>query len=124
MFGKGVYFADMSSKSANYCWPSKSQSEGLLLLCEVSLGKQNELLNANIDADKLPKGKHSVKGVGRTSPEPENFTKLSDGTIIPMGNYFLAASLRKAIPISYFLGFFQNYLKDQILKKIFLINSE
>ena len=88
MFGKGVYFADMSSKSANYCWPSKSQSEGLLLLCEVSLGKQNELLNANIDADKLPKGKHSVKGVGRTSPEPENFTKLSDGTIIPMGNYF------------------------------------
>ena len=119
MFGKGVYFADMSSKSANYCWPSKSQSEGLLLLCEVSLGKQNELLNANIDADKLPKGKHSVKGVGRTSPEPENFTKLSDGTIIPMGNYFLTASLRKAIPISYFLvlGFFQNYLKDQILKK-------
>jgi len=85
MFGKGCYFADMSSKSANYCFPSASQPEGLLLLCEVSLGKQNELLNADIDADKLPKGKHSVKGVGKTSPMPENFTKLSDGTIIPMG---------------------------------------
>ena len=77
--------SDMSSKSANYCFPSTSQPEGLLLLCEVSLGKQNELLNADMDADKLPKGKHSVKGVGKTSPQPENFTKLSDGTIIPMG---------------------------------------
>ena len=80
-----LLLSDMSSKSANYCFPSTSQPEGLLLLCEVSLGKQNELLNADMDADKLPKGKHSVKGVGKTSPQPENFTKLSDGTIIPMG---------------------------------------
>ena len=85
MFGKGCYFADMSSKSANYCFPSKSQPEGLLLLCEVSLGKQNELLNAKYDADKLPKGKHSVKGVGKNCPTSDNYTKLSDGTIIPMG---------------------------------------
>jgi len=34
-FGKGVYFADMSSKSANYCFATKSKSVGLLLLCEV-----------------------------------------------------------------------------------------
>ena len=35
-FGKGVYFADMSSKSANYCFASKAKNEGLILLCDVS----------------------------------------------------------------------------------------
>ena len=38
MFGKGVYFADMVSKSANYCWTSRSEPVGLMLLCEVALG--------------------------------------------------------------------------------------
>ena len=35
-FGKGVYFADMSSKSANYCCTSRKKNVGLLLLCDVS----------------------------------------------------------------------------------------
>lgn len=38
MFGKGVYFADMVSKSANYCWTSHQNPIGLMLLCEVALG--------------------------------------------------------------------------------------
>lgn len=38
MFGKGVYFADMVSKSANYCHTSQSDPVGLLLLGEVALG--------------------------------------------------------------------------------------
>ena len=38
MFGKGVYFADMVSKSANYCHTSQSDPVGLLLLAEVALG--------------------------------------------------------------------------------------
>ena len=35
MFGKGVYFADCSSKSANYCFANKQSSTGVLLLSEV-----------------------------------------------------------------------------------------
>ncbi|GBM34479.1 Poly [ADP-ribose] polymerase 2, partial [Araneus ventricosus] len=35
MFGKGLYFADVSSKSANYCYATKRKNEGLLLMCEV-----------------------------------------------------------------------------------------
>lgn len=35
MFGKGVYFADMFSKSANYCYASPTAGDGVLLLCEV-----------------------------------------------------------------------------------------
>lgn len=34
-FGKGIYFADMSSKSANYCFANQNNNVGLLLLCEV-----------------------------------------------------------------------------------------
>ncbi|KAK3701458.1 hypothetical protein QZH41_014541 [Actinostola sp. cb2023] len=36
-FGKGLYFADMSSKSANYCFATRSKTTGILLLSEVSL---------------------------------------------------------------------------------------
>lgn len=85
MFGKGVYFADMSSKSANYCWTNKTNDIGLLMLCEVSLGEPKELLNADYNADQLPKGKHSTKGLGKTAPDPKNYTTLTDGTIVPMG---------------------------------------
>ncbi|GCC19745.1 hypothetical protein chiPu_0018509 [Chiloscyllium punctatum] len=61
MFGKGVYFADMVSKSANYCHASQAEPVGLILLAEVALGNMHELKRAN-HITKLPKGKHSVKG--------------------------------------------------------------
>lgn len=38
MFGKGIYFADMVSKSANYCHTSQADPIGLVLLGEVALG--------------------------------------------------------------------------------------
>lgn len=85
MFGKGVYFADMSSKSANYCFANRSNNTGLLLLCEVALGDSNDLLAADYEADQLPSGKQSVRGLGKIAPDPsDNFT-MSDGTIVPMG---------------------------------------
>uniref|UniRef100_A0A1A8IMU4 Poly [ADP-ribose] polymerase n=1 Tax=Nothobranchius kuhntae TaxID=321403 RepID=A0A1A8IMU4_NOTKU len=84
MFGKGIYFADMSSKSANYCFASQSNHVGLLLLCEVALGDCNELLDADYEADNLPAGKHSTKGLGQTGPDPRNAVTL-DGVTVPMG---------------------------------------
>ncbi|WMV43070.1 hypothetical protein MTR67_036455 [Solanum verrucosum] len=86
MFGKGVYFADMFSKSANYCYSSSAAKNGVLLLCEVALGEMNELLSANYDADKLPSGKLSTKGVGATAPDPKASQILEDGVIVPLGN--------------------------------------
>ena len=48
MFGKGVYLADISSKSANYCCSGMSDDTGLLLLCEAELGKPMfELVDAD-----------------------------------------------------------------------------
>ncbi|PVD21135.1 hypothetical protein C0Q70_19301 [Pomacea canaliculata] len=85
MFGKGVYFADMSSKSANYCFASKQKNIGLMLLCDVSLGSMNDKFAADYYADKLPKGKHSVRGCGSVGPDPSTYKNLPDGVVVPVG---------------------------------------
>uniref|UniRef100_A0A7N5ZVD1 Poly [ADP-ribose] polymerase n=1 Tax=Anabas testudineus TaxID=64144 RepID=A0A7N5ZVD1_ANATE len=84
MFGKGIYFADMSSKSANYCFANQHNNVGLLLLCEVALGDSNELLDADYEASNLPSGKHSTKGLGQTGPDPKNSVTLN-GVTVPLG---------------------------------------
>ncbi|XP_046511423.1 poly [ADP-ribose] polymerase 2 isoform X2 [Equus quagga] len=83
-FGKGIYFADMSSKSANYCFASHLKDTGLLLLSEVALGQCNELLEANPEAEGLLQGKHSTKGLGKMAPSPACFTTLN-GSTVPLG---------------------------------------
>ncbi|KAK1796119.1 hypothetical protein P4O66_009200 [Electrophorus voltai] len=83
MFGKGIYFADMVSKSANYCHTSQADPVGLILLGEVALGNMHELKKAS-HITKLPKGKHSVKGLGRTAPDPSATVSLN-GVDVPLG---------------------------------------
>lgn len=84
MFGKGIYFADMVSKSANYCWAGPSNNIGCMLLCEVALGNPNEKLFSDYNAAKLPSGKSSTKGVGRTAP-PESSYIPHGRTKVPIG---------------------------------------
>ena len=72
MFGKGVYFADISSKSANYCCSSISNNTGLLLLCDVELGDPVlELINSNYNAgeDAKAAGHIATLGLGQTIPQ-------------------------------------------------------
>ncbi|KAF7360059.1 PARP-domain-containing protein [Mycena venus] len=70
MFGRGVYFADMVSKSFNYCHSHLSNDTGLLLLCEVAarpfFEQKNGNYNADVDCAKA--GKRSTKGLGRSAP--------------------------------------------------------
>ncbi|KXX76020.1 Poly [ADP-ribose] polymerase 2 [Madurella mycetomatis] len=71
MFGKGIYLADMSSKSANYCCSYISGGTALLLLCEAELGNpMQELIHASYNAgeDAKKKGMVSTWGQGRTGP--------------------------------------------------------
>ncbi|KAL2834935.1 poly polymerase catalytic domain-containing protein [Aspergillus cavernicola] len=71
MFGKGVYFADMSSKSANYCCTYNSGNKGLLLLGDVELGDPlYELYGSDYNAGENAKknGKIATLGKGRTVP--------------------------------------------------------
>merc|ERR1712203_879565 len=83
MFGKGIYFADMVSKSANYCATSKRNNTGLLLLCDVALGNMYEANKAEY-VEKLEPGKHSTKGVGKTAPDPAEKADI-EGSEIPLG---------------------------------------
>lgn len=71
MFGKGVYLADTSSKSANYCCPYNSGGMGLLLLCDAELGSpmlELEHSNYNAGEDALKEGKIATLGKGHHIP--------------------------------------------------------
>uniref|UniRef100_A0A6F9DNV9 Poly [ADP-ribose] polymerase n=1 Tax=Phallusia mammillata TaxID=59560 RepID=A0A6F9DNV9_9ASCI len=86
MFGKGVYFADMVSKSANYCFASTRQSTGFVLLCDVALGNTCDKLAADYEADKMPSGFHATKGLGKTQPNPkENLITDNGKVVVPCG---------------------------------------
>mgnify|MGYP002621503482 FL=1 len=71
MFDKGIYLADMSSKSANYCHSYLSGGTALLLLCEAELGDpMQEFTNAAYNAATTAKQKGMIAtwGKGRTGP--------------------------------------------------------
>lgn len=71
MFGKGIYLADMSSKSANYCCSHISGGTALLLLCEAEMGDpMQELTNSEYNAGDhaKAKGMWTTWGKGRTGP--------------------------------------------------------
>ncbi|KAL2754805.1 hypothetical protein ACRALDRAFT_1077052 [Sodiomyces alcalophilus JCM 7366] len=71
MFGKGIYLADMSSKSVNYCVPSLSDNTALLLLCEAEVGDpMQQLIHANGSAgdEAKRKGLLATWGQGRMGP--------------------------------------------------------
>ena len=86
MFGKGVYFADASSKSANYCFTNRTNNTGILLLCEVVLGKQEERLSADSYLHMtLPKSKDSTWGKGRVGPDPKQNITIDGDVVVPKG---------------------------------------
>lgn len=71
MFGKGIYLADMASKSAGYCCAHSSNGTGLLLLCEAQIGNpMYELTDASYSAseDCRKAGKIATKGLGKKAP--------------------------------------------------------
>eukprot|EP00741_Cyanophora_paradoxa_P011121 tig00020553_g10742.t1 len=70
MFGKGIYFANMSSKSANYCFCSAKNNVGLVLLSQVAVGRTHELVTADSSLARAPPGTQCVHGVGGTTPDP------------------------------------------------------
>lgn len=73
MFGAGIYFADQSTKSANYCWGFGSASNNgidtnFLFVCEVATGRIKEYEDAQIYLNSAPRGYNSVMGKKRKKP--------------------------------------------------------
>lgn len=74
MFGKGVYFADVSSKSANYCYHDLSGNIGLLMLCDVEVGNSMlELTSSDYRAGDLVKKANKLATLGRGQAIPSGW---------------------------------------------------
>ena len=101
MFGKGLYFADMVSKSTNYCFASRDAPVGVAVLCDVALGEQYERLKAEYEAPAKAKkqGKHSTWGRGKTVPDPkaERAFPGDSGLKVPLGPSTEVKSLNSAL---------------------------
>ncbi|CAG2105984.1 unnamed protein product [Medioppia subpectinata] len=85
LFGKGVYLADMFTKSQAYCYGT---SDKFMLLCEVSLGEVQEVRISDLADDKpltLANDKHSLKtSHARYIPDPQS-TVYWKGRAVPLG---------------------------------------
>ncbi|KAJ0024448.1 hypothetical protein Pint_07038 [Pistacia integerrima] len=53
MFGKGIYFADLVSKSAQYCYTDKKNPVGLMLFSEVALGEVYTVKKAEVSSPSI-----------------------------------------------------------------------
>ena len=74
LFGKGLYFADMSSKSCDYCYPVNNI--GLILLCEVALGNIEKRFSTDYSLpNTMNKGNNSILGVGKIYPSDGIFVE-------------------------------------------------
>jgi poly [ADP-ribose] polymerase len=84
--GKGVYLADMFSKSSEYCHASRERPEALMLLCEAALGKVYHTAHGKfIDSDMLTEaGFDSVLGMGTKEPRAAQRERHGDVTV-PLG---------------------------------------
>lgn len=83
MFGKGIYFADVVTKSANYCHTNRANNIGLLLMCEVALGNMRKHTIAT-HVRSIPNGTwQSVGGVGIYCPMD---WRLIHGVTAPFGD--------------------------------------
>ena len=82
LYGKGVYFADMSQKSSCYCCPVNSQA--LILLGEVSLGEEDKRTSVDFDLpDTMEKNANSVHALGRL--EPSGGENINGDVFVPYG---------------------------------------
>lgn len=117
MFGKGVYFADMSSKSANYCFTNRDSNTGLLMLCEVALGDMMTLRHAEMITE-LPKGKHSVKGMGQSYPNPVESLILSDGVEVPLGRAVHDLGMDSSLLYNEYIVYDVAQVKEKYLLKV------
>jgi len=112
MFGKGVYFADMVSKSANYCRTTPDHNTGLMLLAEVALGKTYKL-KQSMYMDKPPMGCDSTKGCGGTVPRKSGSVEIEDGLVVPCGAYHSKSNYDSSLLYNEYIV----YNTDQILLK-------
>ena len=82
MFGKGIYFADLASKSMGYA--HREADSAFLFLCEVACGTYYHRVQGEY-VEQLPPGTHCTKALGQSCPDPAGDVVLGNGLIVPLG---------------------------------------
>jgi len=120
MFDKGVYFADCVSKSANYCFTNKHAPAGVMLLCEVALGDQHEMKQANYHANtaRQQAGKQSVKGLGRQAPDDAGAQVVPNGVKVPCGKIIKDDSDGRALAYNEYIVYDTAQIKMRYVLKM------
>lgn len=121
MFGKGIYLADLGSKSSRYCKDSNECDMGLLLLSEAALGEVYEIEKAEY-MEEAPKGKDSTKGVGMYKYSTE-YEQWGDGVIVPCGGLDLESGIPSKVEKDYlkyneYIVYNTDQVKLQFLLKV------
>lgn len=112
MFGNGIYFADVITKSAGYCHPDRVSGISLMLLSEVALGIPR-VVTAYTKVDDIPNEENqSVKALGRFAPTEY---RQIDGVNIA---YRGASSSEYKLHYNEFIVFDPNQIKMKYLFKI------
>lgn len=94
-FGKGIYFANMISKSANYCRHQLKNNVGLMLLCEAPLGKMKRF-GASVHPN-LGSSFNSVIGFGQTYLDPSKTICFQNKFNVPLGTPVYDASIQSKL---------------------------
>jgi len=85
--GKGAYFADCVSVSGQYCRTTKDYTTGLLLVCDVAMGRMLQIAHGKAitkpDLDRA--GFHSVKCLGTKGPIAAYDIQTPEGLIASVG---------------------------------------
>ncbi|XP_022145931.1 poly [ADP-ribose] polymerase 1 isoform X2 [Momordica charantia] len=117
MFGKGIYFADLVSKSAQYCYTDRKNPVGFMVLSEVALGEVYEVKKAEY-MERPPRGKHSTKGMGKKVPAVSEHVKWREDVVVPCGKP--VASNVKASELMYneYIVYNTAQVKMQFLLKV------
>jgi len=116
MFGNGLYFANCSTKSAQYMRVSHGQV-GIMLLCEVALGNCYQRYSADY-IYKLPDNYHSTWGIGCVTPDVTKQKVLSDGTIVPMGPLITNTGQTGSLQYDEFIVYDQSQVR---IKYLFMV---
>lgn len=113
MFGNGLYFANSSTKAAQYM---RTTTTGIMLLCEVALGTCYKLTAAKyITRGTLPDSYHSTHGVGRHRPAQSGYQTVEGGLIVPAGKLEKDSAYQGSLNYDEFIVYDQTQLRIRYL---------
>lgn len=117
MYNKGIYFADVASKAANYCLRDNNVEFGLMLLCEVALGESQKhyFANQNLTGISPTATFQSVKACGICVPS--KYSQI-DGITIATGGLKDVNSYQTALQYNEFVVYDEAQVRIKYLVKV------